>query len=224
MKIAKIMPSILSADFRRLGQQVQEVEHAGADGVHLDVMDGRFVPNITIGPFIVEAVRNATTLSLDVHLMIIEPEKYIDEFAKAGADIISVHQEACPHLHRTIQQIKNHGKKAGVVLNPSTPLITLQEVLPDVDLILIMSVNPGFGGQSFIESSVEKIKRLRQMLDECHVHAELEVDGGIDANTAPRVVAAGATMLVAGSAVFRAEGGPAEGVWKLQESLGKRSI
>jgi ribulose-phosphate 3-epimerase len=224
MKIAKIMPSILSADFRRLGQQVQEVEHAGADGVHLDVMDGRFVPNITIGPFIVEAVRNATTLSLDVHLMIIEPEKYIDEFAKAGADIISVHQEACPHLHRTIQQIKNHGKKAGVVLNPSTPLITLQEVLPDVDLILIMSVNPGFGGQSFIESSVEKIQRLRQMLDECHVHAELEVDGGIDANTAPRVVAAGATMLVAGSAVFRAEGGPAEGVWKLQESLGKRSI
>src|SRR5262249_5580922 len=181
-------------------------------------------PNITIGSFIVEAVRNTTTLPLDVHLMIVEPEKYIDDFSKAGADIISVHQEACPHLHRTIQQIKNHGKKAGVVLNPSTPLITLEEVLPDVDLILIMSVNPGFGGQSFIESSVEKIRRLRQMLDERQAHAELEVDGGIDAHTAPRVVAVGATMLVAGSAVFRAEGGPAEGVRKLQESLGKRGV
>lgn len=222
MNTVKIMPSVLSADFRCLGQQVQEVEQAGADGIHLDVMDGRFVPNITIGPFIIEAVRHATTLPLDVHLMIVEPEKYIHDFAKAGADIISVHQEACPHLHRTIQQIKDHGKKAGVVLNPSTPISTLEEVLTDVDLVLIMSVNPGFGGQSFIEPSVEKVQRLRRLLDERGAHAELEIDGGIDVTTAPRVVAAGATMLVAGSAVFRAQSGPAEGVKKLRESLEKK--
>ncbi|MGE0681644.1 MAG: ribulose-phosphate 3-epimerase [Candidatus Binatia bacterium] len=213
------MPSILSADFRQLGQQIHAVEQAGADGVHLDVMDGRFVPNITIGPFIVEAVRQATTLPLDVHLMIVEPEKYIGDFAKAGADIISVHQEACPHLHRTIQQIKDTGKKAGVVLNPSTTLSTLEEVINDADVILIMSVNPGFGGQSFIEPSVEKVRRLRCMLNDRNAHAELEIDGGIDPKTAPRVIAAGATMLVAGSAVFRAEGGPAEGVRKLRESI-----
>jgi ribulose-phosphate 3-epimerase len=219
MNTIKIMPSVLSADFRQLGQQIHEVEQAGADGIHLDVMDGRFVPNITIGPFIVEAVRRATALPLDVHLMIVEPEKYIGDFAKAGADIISVHQEACPHLHRTIQQIKGAGKKAGVVLNPSTTLSTLEEVINDVDLILIMSVNPGFGGQSFIESSVEKVRRLRCMLNDRNAHAELEIDGGIDPKTAPRVVAAGATMLVAGSAVFCAEGGPAEGVRKLRESI-----
>lgn len=213
------MPSVLSADFLRLGQQIAEVEQAGADGVHLDVMDGRFVPNITIGPFIVEAARHATTLPLDVHLMIVEPEKYIDDFAKAGADIISVHQETCAHLHRVIQQIKDAGKKAGVVLNPSTPLSTLEEALNDVDLILLMSVNPGFGGQSFIESSVEKVRRLRGMLNDRNAHAELEIDGGIDPKTAPRVVAVGATMLVAGSAVFRAEGGPAAGVRKLRESI-----
>lgn len=222
MNTVKIMPSVLSADFRCLGQQVQEVERAGADGIHLDVMDGRFVPNITIGPFIVEAVRQTTTLPLDVHLMIVEPEKYIGEFAKAGTDIISVHQETCPHLHRTIQQIKDQGKKAGVVLNPSTPLGTLEDVMNDVDLILIMSVNPGFGGQSFIEPSVEKVQRLRRLLDERGAHAELEIDGGIDATTAPRVVAAGATMLVAGSAVFRAQGGPAEGVRRLRASLEKK--
>lgn len=219
MNAIKIMPSVLSADFRCLEQQVKEIEHAGADGVHLDVMDGRFVPNITIGPFIVEAVRKTTTLPLDVHLMIVEPEKYLGDFAKAGADIISVHQEACPHLHRAIQQIKDLGKQAGVVLNPSTPLITLEEVLTDVNLILIMSVNPGFGGQSFIESSINKVQRLRQMLDERDAQAILEIDGGIDVNTAPRVVEAGATMLVAGSAVFRAEGGPGAGVRKLRESM-----
>jgi ribulose-phosphate 3-epimerase len=224
MNTIKILPSLLSADFRCLGQQVQAVEHAGADGLHLDVMDGRFVPNITLGPFIVEAVRQITTLPLDVHLMIVEPEKYIGEFAKAGADLISVHQEACPHLHRTIQQIKDHGKKAGVVLNPSTPIFTLQEILTDVDFILIMSVNPGFGGQRFIDRSVEKVRRLRRMLDENHARAELEIDGGIDVKTAPRVVDAGATMLVAGSAVFRAESGPAEGVRKLRESLEKQVI
>jgi ribulose-phosphate 3-epimerase len=215
------MPSILSADFRSLGQQVEEVEKAGADGVHLDVMDGRFVPNITIGPFIVEAVRQATTLPLDVHLMIIEPERYLADFARAGADILSVHQEACPHLHRTIQQIKHLGKKAGVVLNPSTPLVALEEILNDVDLILIMSVNPGFGGQSFIEASVDKVRRLRHMLDARGAHAELEIDGGIDPQTAPRVVAVGATMLVSGSAVFHAPGGPGEGVRKLQESVSR---
>lgn len=213
------MPSILSADFRQLGQQVHEVEQAGANGVHLDVMDGRFVPNITIGPFIVEAVRQVTSLSLDVHLMIVEPEKYIDDFAKAGADIISVHQEACSHLHRTLQQIKDLGKKAGVVLNPSTPLSALEEVINDVDVILIMSVNPGFGGQKFIASSTKKVQRLRSMLDERGARAELEIDGGIDPTTAPQVVTAGATMLVAGSAVFRAAGGPAEGVRKLRESV-----
>jgi ribulose-phosphate 3-epimerase len=219
MHTIKIMPSVLSADFRQLGQQVHVVEQAGADGIHLDVMDGRFVPNITIGPLIVEAVRQATALPLDVHLMIVEPEKYIGDFAKAGADIISVHQEACPHLHRVIQQIKNIGKKAGVVLNPSTTLSTLEEVINDVDLILIMSVNPGFGGQSFIESSVEKVRRLRRLLNDRNAHAELEIDGGIDPKTAPRAVTAGATMLVAGSAVFRAEGGPAEGVRQLRESI-----
>lgn len=213
------MPSVLSADFGQLHQQVREVAQAGADGIHLDVMDGRFVPNITIGPFIVEAVRKATTLPLDVHLMIVEPEKYISDFAKAGADIISVHQEACPHLHRAIQQIKGAGKKAGVVLNPSTPLATLEEVISDADLILLMSVNPGFGGQSFIASSVAKVRRLRRMLNDRNAQAELEIDGGIDSETAPRVVTAGATMLVAGSAVFRAEGGPAEGVRKLRESI-----
>jgi ribulose-phosphate 3-epimerase len=216
------MPSILSADFRCLGQQLAEVEQAGADGVHLDVMDGRFVPNITIGPFIVEAVRSATKLPLDVHLMIVEPERYISDFAKAGADLISVHQETCPHLHRTVQQIKGCGKKAGVVLNPSTPLSVLEEMVNEVDLILLMSVNPGFGGQSFIEASVDKVRRLRQMLDEHGAHAALEIDGGIDPKTAPRVVSAGATMLVAGSAVFRAPGGPGEGVRRLRESVKSR--
>jgi len=219
MTTVKIFPSILSADFRRLGQQVEEIESAGADGVHLDVMDGRFVPNITIGPFIVEAVRQATTLPLDVHLMIVEPERYLEDFAHAGADMISVHQEACPHLHRTIQQIKQLGKKAGVVLNPSTPLVALEEVLTEVDFILLMSVNPGFGGQKFIESSVEKVRRLRHWLAERGVSAQLEIDGGIDTKTAPRVVTAGATMLVAGSAVFHASGGAGEGVRQLRASV-----
>lgn len=219
MPSIKIFPSLLSADFRRLGQQVEEIADAGADGVHLDVMDGRFVPNITIGPFIVEAVRQATHLPLDVHLMIVEPERYIGDFAHAGADMISVHQEACPHLHRTIHQIKQLGKKAGVVLNPSTPLVTLDEVLTEVDFILLMSVNPGFGGQSFIASSVEKVRRLRQRLVECDAHAEIEIDGGIDSKTASPVVMAGATMLVAGSAVFRAAGGAGAGVQQLRASV-----
>lgn len=224
MPSIKIFPSILSADFRRLGQQVEEITDAGADGVHLDVMDGRFVPNITIGPFIVEAVRQATNLPLDVHLMIVEPERYVGDFAHAGADMISVHQEVCPHLHRTIQQIKQLGKKAGVVLNPSTPLVTLDEVLTEVDFILLMSVNPGFGGQSFIASSVEKVRRLRQHITERGVHAEIEIDGGIDSKTASPVVTAGATMLVAGSAVFRAAGGAGVGVQQLRASVANEEL
>lgn len=222
MATVKILPSILSADFRCLGQQIEEVERVGADAIHVDVMDGRFVPNITIGPFIVEAVRKSTTLPLDVHLMIVEPERYLADFAHAGADTLLVHQETCPHLHRTIEQIKQLGKKAGVVLNPSTPVSTLEEILPVVDQILIMSVNPGFGGQSFIESSVDKVRRLRRLLNDCGSHAAIEIDGGIDTKTAPRVVTAGATMLVAGSAVFRALGGPGEGVQGLRKSIEKR--
>lgn len=222
MTTVKILPSILSADFRCLGQQIEEVERAGADAIHVDVMDGRFVPNITIGPLIVEAARKSTTLPLDVHLMIVEPERYLTDFAHAGADALLVHQETCPHLHRIIEQIKQLGKKAGVVLNPSTPLSTLEEILPVVDQVLIMSVNPGFGGQSFIESSVDKVRRLHRMLDECGSLAAIEIDGGIDAKTAPRIVTAGATMLVAGSAVFRAPGGPGEGVCRLRASISNK--
>ena len=215
----QILPSILSADFRSLGQQIAEVEQAGADRIHVDVMDGHFVPNITIGPLIVEAARRSTQLPLDVHLMIAEPDRYLEDFAKAGADIILVHQEACPHLHRTIQQIKSLGKQAGVVLNPSTSLVTLEDILPDVDQILIMSVNPGFGGQSFIESSVEKVRRLQRMLEQRQLNPAIEIDGGIDPGNAARVVAAGATLLVAGSAVYNAPGGAAEGVRRLRGSI-----
>lgn len=219
MTTIKILPSLLAADFRCLGEQIAAVDRAGADGIHIDVMDGRFVPNITLGPFIVEAARQSTNLPLDVHLMIVEPERYLNDFAQAGADIIAVHQEACPHLHRTIQHIKQLDKKAGLVLNPGTPLSTLEDILDEVDQILIMSVNPGFGGQSFIKTSVDKVRRLRRLLDERGSQAELEIDGGIDPSTAPHVVSAGATMLVAGSAVFRAPGGAAEGVRSLRESI-----
>lgn len=221
MSSVQILPSVLSADFRRLGEQVAEVERAGADRIHIDVMDGRFVPNITVGPLVVEAIRHGTNLPLDVHLMIVEPERYLDDFAAAGADIILVHQEACPHLHRTIERIENLGKQAGVVLNPATPLATLEEVLPAVDQILLMSVNPGFGGQRFIAASIDKIRRLRELLDERGSSAAIEVDGGIDSTTAPQVVAAGATLLVAGSAIFNAPGGPAEGVRRLRASLAR---
>lgn len=221
MSSVQILPSVLSADFRRLGEQVAEVERAGADRIHIDVMDGRFVPNLTVGPLVVEAIRHGTTLPLDVHLMIVEPERYLDDFAAAGADIILVHQETCPHLHRTIERIENLGKQAGVVLNPATPLATLEEVLPAVDQILLMSVNPGFGGQRFIAASIDKIRRLREMLDERGSSAAIEVDGGIDSTTAPQVAAAGATLLVAGSAIFNAPGGPAEGVRRLRASLAR---
>ena len=198
----KIAPSILSADFARLGEEVSAVSDAGADYIHVDVMDGRFVPNITIGPLVVKAVRSVTSLPLDVHLMIVEPERYIEDFAVAGADIIVVHAEACTHLHRVIQQIKACGKRAGVSLNPATPLNSLEYVLSDLDLVLLMSVNPGFGGQSFINGVLPKISQLRGMLDSIGSHAELEVDGGINRSNIRAVAEAGADVFVAGSAVF----------------------
>lgn len=200
----RIAPSILSADFGRLAEEVKAADRAGADYVHVDVMDGRFVPNITIGPLVVRAVRKATEKPLDVHLMIVEPEKYVEEFANAGADILTVHVEASPHLHRTLQQIRGLGKKAGVSLNPHTPASVLDHVMEEVDLILVMSVNPGFGGQSFIPSALEKLATLRAMIDRSGRTIDLEVDGGIRAGTAAQVVAAGADVLVAGNAVFNA--------------------
>jgi ribulose-phosphate 3-epimerase len=197
-----IAPSILSADFARLADEVAAVERAGADLLHVDVMDGHFVPNLTVGPPIVEALKKVTKLPLDVHLMITNADAFIQEFADAGADYLTVHVEACPHLHRTVQSIKERGVKAGVTLNPATPIASLQEILPDVDLVLIMSVNPGFGGQKFIPSAINKVAAARAMLDRIHSRALLEVDGGIKAENASQVVAAGATVLVAGSAIF----------------------
>ncbi|TSC29273.1 ribulose-phosphate 3-epimerase [Corallococcus sp. Z5C101001] len=201
----RIAPSLLSSDFSRLAEEVRAVEAAGADLIHVDVMDGRFVPNITLGPVVVEAIKRVATKPLDVHLMILEPEKYVEAFVKAGADVLTVHQEASPHLHRTLQQIRHLGAKPSVVLNPGTPLVAIEEVLGDVDMVLLMSVNPGFGGQSFIESTVDKVRRLRAMLDARGLDVDIEVDGGINAQTAKRVVDAGATVLVAGSYVFGAK-------------------
>ncbi|GAW68816.1 ribulose-phosphate 3-epimerase [Geoanaerobacter pelophilus] len=198
----KIAPSILSADFARLGEEIKAIEAGGADYVHIDVMDGQFVPNITIGPLIVEAARRVTTLPLDVHLMIDAPDRYIPDFAKAGSDIIVVHAEATNHLHRTVQLIKSLGKKAGVSLNPATPLSLLDYVMEDLDLILLMTVNPGFGGQSFIEACIPKIQTLRATMDRRGIEAELEVDGGVKTDNIARISHAGADVFVAGSAVF----------------------
>jgi ribulose-phosphate 3-epimerase len=215
----KIAASILSADFTRLGEQIAEAEAAGADWIHCDVMDGRFVPNITLGPLIVAAARRSTRLPLDVHLMIVEPEKYLEAFVQAGADRLIVHTETCPHLHRTLQQIHELGAKAGVVINPATPLSAVEEILADVDQLLIMTVNPGFGGQQFIEHSLDKIARAKALRDRVGSRAEIEVDGGIDPDTAPRVVAAGASVLVAGHAIFDQPAGVAAAIKALRDSL-----
>jgi ribulose-phosphate 3-epimerase len=200
----RIAPSILSADFARLGEEVRAVERAGADWVHVDVMDGHFVPNITIGPLVVEAVRRATDLPLDVHLMITEPERYVSAFVKAGADLVSVQVEACPHLHRTLQQIREAGARASAVLNPSTPAVAVEPVLGDLDQVLVMTVNPGFGGQEFIASVLPKLETLRRWIDERGLAVALEVDGGISPKTIGRARGAGADVFVAGSAIFGA--------------------
>ena len=215
----KIAPSILSADFARLGEQLAEAERAGADYIHVDVMDGHFVPNLTIGPVVVEAVRRSTTLPLDVHLMIETPERYLEDFAAAGADIITVHVETCPHLHRTIQQIRQLGARAGVTLNPATPTAALGEILDDVDLALIMSVNPGFGGQTFIRRSLDRLAEVRAALDRRGSKVELSVDGGIGTANAAEVVRAGANVLVAGSAIFGASDGVAPAIARLRGAV-----
>jgi len=203
MHQVSIAPSILAADFARLGEEIAAVDKAGADYIHIDVMDGHFVPNLSIGPAVVKAVRGASALPFDVHLMISPIDPYIDEFVAAGADILTVHPEAGPHLHRTVQRIKDAGVKAGVALNPATPAGIVAPILEDIDLVLVMSVNPGFGGQKFMVSQLRKIEALRAMIDETGKDILLEVDGGVDPHTAPKAIAAGANVLVAGSAVFK---------------------
>ena len=198
----KIAPSILAADFSKLAEEVQEVERAGAELIHIDVMDGHFVPNITMGPIVVEALRPVTSLPLDVHLMIENPDQYIETFAKAGADYITVHVEACPHLHRTIQLIRSFGVKPGVVLNPHTPVESIQHVLDDIDMVLFMTVNPGFGGQKFIHSVISKVKQLSDIIKEKGLTIEIEIDGGINAETIVPCAQAGASIFVAGSAIY----------------------
>lgn len=215
----KIAPSILSADFARLGEAVAEAEAGGADWIHVDVMDGHFVPNLTIGPPVVKSLRRVTELPLDVHLMIEAPERYLEAFADAGATVLTVHQEACTHLHRTVERIRELGMRPGVAINPATPLSALEEILPYVDLVLVMTVNPGFGGQKYIPTSTEKVARMRRILQDRHLWGvELEVDGGIDPLTAPEVVEAGASVLVAGAAVYGGERSVAENIQALRSA------
>ncbi|MFL5624991.1 MAG: ribulose-phosphate 3-epimerase [Ktedonobacteraceae bacterium] len=214
-----LVPSILSADFTRLGEQVREAEAAGAQRIQVDVMDGHFVPNITMGPMIVAAVRQCTRLPLEAHLMITNPEQYIEDFAKAGADVIIVHQEVCPHLHRVIQQIKAAGKQAGVALTPSTPVFMLEDILSLLDLVLIMTVNPGFGGQEFIPETLPKVANLRRILDERDLHCDIEVDGGINEATIAQVVRAGANLIVAGSAVYNQHESVAQAMERLRKGI-----
>jgi len=217
----RIAPSILSADFARLGEQVKEAEKAGADYIHIDVMDGHFVPNITVGPLVVAAVRRVTRLPLDVHLMIEKPERYITQFIEAGADSLTVQQEACIHLHRAVQTIADLGAKTAVAINPATPISTLEEILPYLDMVLIMTVNPGFGGQEFIETMLPKIRKMRDMIREYQPDCLLEVDGGVNLETAPRIVHAGANVLVAGNSIFGAREGIAAAVTRLRASISK---
>jgi len=214
-----IEPSILSADLTRLGEQAREAEAAGIDGLQVDVMDGRFVPNITFGPLVVRALRSVVSVPLDVHLMIVEPEKYLEDFAAAGADRLMVHQEACVHLHRVLQRIRELGAEAAVAINPGTPLCVLKEVLYLCDLIQVMTVNPGFGGQPFIHSQVDKIRHLREMLDDRGLEIPIAVDGGIDPTTAPLVVEAGASVLVAGSSIYNSKASVAENIAALRASV-----
>jgi ribulose-phosphate 3-epimerase len=217
----KIAPSILSADFTRLGEQVREAEAGGADYIHVDVMDGHFVPNITAGPLLVEAVRRVTTLPLDVHLMLSNADCYLEHFARAGASILTVHAEACPHLHRTVQVIRELGVRPGVTINPATPLDAIAEIVEFVDLVLLMTVNPGFGGQVFISSMLDKVGRLRRLLDERGLAAELEVDGGVSVETVPALRKAGARVFVAGASIFNDEASVADNIAALRRALAR---
>lgn len=217
--MVEIVPSILSADFTRLGEQVQDVESAGAQRIQIDVMDGHFVPNITMGPMVVEAVRSCTKATLEAHLMITNPQDYIETFAKAGADVIIVHQEVSPHLHRILKQIKTAGKQAGVAINPSTPVFMLQDILPFCDLVLVMTISPGFGGQEFIPETLPKIETLHHMIQQRQLKCDIEVDGGINVETIPQVVRAGANLLVAGSAVYNHKESVEQTMEKLRRAI-----
>lgn len=217
----KIAPSILTADFGHLAQVVQAVEQGGADYLHLDVMDGRFVPNLSFGPMVIERIRDLTSLPLDVHLMIEEPERYLADYAQAGATILTVHAEACRHLHRTVQQIAEVGCRTGVAINPATPLEMVREILPFVDMILVMSVNPGFGSQRFIETSTNKLRRMRQLQDELNPLCDLEVDGGIDVHNIDDVVRSGANVIVVGSAVYNQRATPGENIAALRQAASR---